>query len=373
MTAGGRAKGAARAASGLRRILALAVIALGFLHGPLMAQEQRQQAVTVGLYASPPFVMIDGGAYSGMAVELWQAIAAGLDMESRYETFPSYGALIEATRNGQIDVAVTNLTITRDRAEVMSFTQPWLDGGMRIMVSDTGSSGFWNIIGGLSDAGHLQTYALLFMVIIAGTVVLTLFDRHFDPEFPRRWPEGLAESLHHVVSVVRSGNTSHKNLFGWRGRVFSVIWTVFGVAVVAYVTSSVTSVMTTASLQRQINSLADLPGNTVGVLAGSVEQDYMAELGISARAYPGIEDAVEALRNEEIDAIVADAPVIEYHAHAHPEQRLAVVGKVFHPDKYGFAFPHDSDLVRPVTLQILHFQEDGTIAKLRSTHFGSAH
>jgi len=73
-----------------------------------------------------------------------------------------------------------------------------------------------------------------------------------------------------------------------------------------------------------------------------------------------------------IDAIVGDAPMLEHHVHIHPEQELTVVGKIFHPDKYGFAFPRDSDLVRPVTLQILDLHEDGTIEKLRSTYFGSA-
>ena len=40
----------------------------------------------------------------------------------------------------------------------------------------------------------------------------------------------------------------------------------------AYVTSSVTSVMTTLSLTNQINSVADLPGKSIGVFAGSVAE-----------------------------------------------------------------------------------------------------
>jgi polar amino acid transport system substrate-binding protein len=130
--------------------------------------------------------------------------------------------------------------------------------------------------------------------------------------------------------------------------------------------------MTAISLERQVNSLADLPGKTVGVFIGSVAEDYIGELRIASRSFADINEAVAALGNGRIDAIVGDAPILEHHAHTHPEQRLTVVGKIFHPDKYGFAFPRDSNLVRPVTLRILNLHEDGTIAKLRLTYFGSA-
>ncbi|MGV6873644.1 transporter substrate-binding domain-containing protein [Pseudochelatococcus sp. B33] len=373
-------QGRALVSGGIFYLLAVGLIAvglvLGLAQGPVAAQpvqEGTARTVTVGLYISPPFVTASDGVYSGMAIDLWQAIATRLDMASRYEVYPTFRALIDATRGGNIDIAVTNLTITRDRAEVVAFTQPWYDAGLRIMVPDDGTGGFWNVVNALGNAGHLQAYALLLLAIAAGTVALTLLDRHFDPSFPRRWRDGLAESLHHVVSIVRSGNTTHKNLFGWKGRVFSVIWMVCGVAVIAYITSSVTSVMTALSLERQINSLADLPGRTVGVFTGSVAEGYVTELGIASRSYAGIEEAAAAIRDGWIDAVVGDAPILEYHAHTHPEQKLAVVGKIFHPDKYGFAFPHDSDLVRPVTLQILDLHEDGTVGKLRSTYFGSAH
>ena len=33
-----------------------------------------------------------------------------------------------------------------------------------------------------------------------------------------------------------------------------------------------------------------------------------------------------ALRDGSIDAIVADAPVLEYYAHTHPEERVDVIG-----------------------------------------------
>lgn len=330
------------------------------------------RSVTVGLYISPPFVSEEQGSYDGMAVDLWEIVAGHLDLATRYVIYPTFRDLVEATRRGEVDAAVTNLTITRQRAEVLSFTQPWYDAGLRIMVPGKSSGGFWSVVTGLSQAGHLQAYLWLAFVIALATVSLTVFDRRFDPDFPRRWREGVAESFYHIISLTTSGRTARKNLFGWKGRIWSAIWMVCGVAVIAYITSSVTSVMTAVSLDRGINSLADLSGRTAGVFIGSVAESYVTELGIAARSYPDIEAAVEALEKGFVDAIVADAPILEHYAHHHPQRGLAVVGALFHPDKYGFAFPLHSDLVRPVTLELIGAQEQGLIGDIRLKYFGSS-
>lgn len=331
------------------------------------------RVVNVGVYVSPPFVAAENNSYDGMAIDLWEVVASNLDLATRYVAYPTIRELVEATRNGGIDAAVTNLTITRGRAETISFTQPWYDAGLRIMVPGEGSGGFWSVVSGLNDAGHLRAYAWLLAVIVVATMGFTLFDRRFDPDFPKRWREGVAESFHHVVSIATAGKAgSRKNLFGWIGRIWQAIWLVVGVGVIAYITSSVTSVMTTVSIERGIHSLADLPGRTVGVFTGSVAEDYVTELGIASRSYPDIDAAAGAMKAGNIDAIVGDAPILEHFAHSRPQENVAVVGNIFHPDKYGFAFPHDSDLTRPVTLQLLELIEDGTVEKLRSKYFGNA-
>lgn len=330
-----------------------------------------EQVVTAGVYLSPPFVQRDGAGYSGMAIELWEEIAARRGLATRYEVYPTFRDLMEAVQKGRADIAVTNLTITRDRAKVLSFTQPWYDAGLRIMVSDAPSGkGFAALVEGLGRSGHLRAYAWLAGIIVVATILVTLVDRKFDKDFPRRWRDGIAESFYHVMSVATAGKTSRKNLFGWAGRIWSGIWLACGLAVLAYVTSSITSVMTTLSLTRQINSISDLPGKTVGVLVGSTGEEYARQRGLKARAYDDIEHAVVGLANHEVDAIVGDAPVLEYYAHLHPGEPVSVVGDTFHPDKYGFALRSDSQLTHPLTVEILGLQESGRVRELRVKYFG---
>lgn len=330
-----------------------------------------RESLTVGVYLHPPFVMEDNGNFHGMAIDLWEWLADQFDFETEYVELGNVGALVDAAAAGEIDVAVTNMTVTRDRVERIDFTHPWFDAGQRIMISEDGRGGFGDVIAGLQESGHLRAYAWIALVIVVATLLITLFDRRFDKDFPRRWRDGIAESFYTVMSVATSGKSpSRKNLFGWAGRMWQGLWLICGIAVLAYLTSSVTSVMTTLSLSSQINSVADLPGRPIGVQPGSVSEDYARAAGLNMRPFEHIEDAVEALTAGRIDAIVGDAPVLEYYAHTNADQPVTVVGPIFAPDKYAFGLVHQSELTRPFNVELIGAHETGLIEDIRTRYFG---
>jgi len=341
--------------------------------GSSVAQQQATppRPLIAGVYISTPFVTKDGDRYSGMAIELWEKSAKALGRTYEYRDYPSFEALITAVENGEVETAISNLTITKERAARLLFSQPWYDAGLRIMVANENSSGFWQVISGLENAGHLRAMLWLMAFIVLATIFLAFFYRRFDKSFPRKWHVGLAESFYEVMSVTTSGKITRPNVLGWLGRISGGLWMVCGVAVIAYVTSSVTSVMTALSLTHQINSIADLPGRTVGVLGGSVAEIYGRGLRLDVRSFAATQDAIDALDNGEVDAIVGDAPVLEYFVHSNPGSAFSVVGAIFHPDKYGFGFQHNNHLGHEVTLQILAQQETGELGVLRRKYFGN--
>ncbi|WP_220443944.1 transporter substrate-binding domain-containing protein [Pararhodobacter zhoushanensis] len=331
-----------------------------------------ERNLRVGVYVHPPFVMRDGDTFTGMAIDLWERISQELSLQSIYVELDNTGDLVTAVANADVAVAVTNLTVTRARAERVDFTHPWFDAGQRIMVNDDRGGGFWDVLRGLQDSGHLRGYAWIAFVIAMATLLVTLFDRRFNKEFPRRWRDGIAESFYVVMSVATSGKSpTRKNFLGWAGRLWQGLWLVCGIAVLAYVTSSVTSVMTTLSLTNKINSFADLPGRVVGVQPGSVSESYAQEAGLTTRPFAHIDQAVTALLGGRIDAIVGDAPVLEYYAHTHPDQPVSVVGPIFAPDKYAFGLTQGSDLTRALTVELIGAHETSQIDAIRTRYFGS--
>src|SRR5690625_1378339 len=341
------------------------------IESPESAEAATLQPSTVGVYVHPPFVMKGDDDLTGMAIDLWEEMAAHLNLDSSYVEFDNVGELIRATESGDIDVALTNMTVTKDRAQRIDFTHPWFDAGQRIMVSTEQGASAGSLFKGLSESGHLKAYAWLFFIIIVATVLMTLFDRRFDKDFPTRWPEGIAESFYSVMSVATSGRPpSRKNLFGWVGRIWQALWLVCGIAVLAYVTSSVTSVMTTLALTHKINSAADLSGHVVGVQPGSIAADYARKTGLNIRSFDRLEEATQALLKDKIDAILDDAPVLEYYAHTKPELPITVVGPIFRPDKYAFGLTHGSELTRPLSVELIGAHEGGLIEEIRTRYFG---
>ncbi len=348
------------------------LLAAQLVSAPARAQEDATTAATIGIYESPPFVMFNSdGAPEGLAIDLWSLLAEDLGLETNFVPFDTLRDLTDAVVAEEIDVAVTNLTITEDRIRRMDFTQPWFNAGLRIMTHGDGATGWRAFINGMADAGHLRAYAWLAFAMLVATLAFTIFDRRFDKDFHPRWRDGIAHSFHTVMQVATSGRMpTRKNLFGWIGRIGQALWLVFGLAVVAYVTSSVTSVMTTLAITDSINGPDDLPGARIGVFEGSIAQDFGEIRGYDLRTYPGIAAAAQDLVSGEIDAVVADAPVLEYYAIQNPDLVLNVVGPMFEPDRYGFAVPQDSTLTDELTVRLLRFWEDGTIRGLDTDYFG---
>ncbi|XWN32676.1 MAG: transporter substrate-binding domain-containing protein [Devosia sp.] len=333
--------------------------------------EESAATVKAGVYLSPPFVTRTDDGYSGMAIELWNALVEKRGATTEFVEFETVRELVGALREQEVDAAITNLTITEARAEHIDFTHPWFDAGLQIMISDAPRTSFGNVMAGLADSGHLRAFAWLGGIILLATILLTLFDRRFDNAFPGRWRDGVADSFYTVMSVAVSGRPpSRKNLFGWIGRIASALWLVCGVAVFAYVTSSITSVMTTLAIVDRINGLSDLPDKTVGVINGATGEEFAIAAGLSRIAYPNIGAAVDALVEGDIDAIVGDAPVLDYFAHTRPQHDVTVVGEIFEPDKYGFGLIKDSPLRRPLTNALIGADEAGSIEELRTKYFG---
>lgn len=348
----------------LALVLALAI--------PAQAQTIAQpRTVKVGVYVIPPFMMKKGDGYQGIAYDLWQAVAHREGLVSVFVEYPTVAALLGAAESGEIDIAIGNLTITRARSAAVDFTYPWYDGGLRILTAQQGQAGLGDVITQLGDGGYLRSYLWLGFFILAATLLLTLFDRRFDKDFPRGWLPGIAESFHHVIAMTMTGRTSRKQLFGAAGKFLSAFWMVFGVAVIAYLTSTVTSVMAVTAVTDQIAGVDDLRQRTVGVQAGSTSEFYADAIGLATRPYDNLDQALAALDAKKVDAIMADNGVLEYYVHELAQPGLQVVGPMFKPEKYGFATPRNSALTDLVSLDLLSASEDGTIDDLKMRYIGT--
>lgn len=326
--------------------------------------------ITAGIYLNQPFADLNKEDYQGFCVDLWKEIAADLGQPFEFVPYTNVTDLLNATEQNKVDIAIGNISITHDREKIVEFSQPFLPGGLQIMIDEKRASSWERLWIGLRDSGHLKIFAIGIVVILLGTFVLTLCERRWNQEFHPDWANGLSESFYHVMSIVMTGKSTHKGLPGPFGKILAGIWLAFGVAVVAYITSSITSVMTVNRLQGSINGPQDLPGHHVGAVAGSLSQQYCDDQNLQTTSYTKFEDAVKAMLNHDIDAVVFDAMTLQWYDNAHPELPITEVGPIFLKKNYGFALPIKSTLRHDINQSLLKQQESGFTETLRKHYFG---
>jgi len=337
----------------------------------VFAAEKEALVVKVGLHVSSPFVIEMGsGKYSGLAFTLWEMIAARLDVKSEYILYRSLKQLLDDAQNGNIDVVVGNITASYDRTDNLKFSFPWYDDGLRILVKNSGQSlSTWDI---LRQRGQIGIYIQIALFVVALSIGHALLRRRKDVDFPSGWLEGLSLSLYETVRAAKAG-LLHKNILGWAGYLVLTVWMVFGFGLLAYVTSTFTSALTTAGLQRGegINSFNDLPGKRVAVLSASTGEKYMRETGVRLLSFETTEEVMDALLKDEADALVMDAAELEFWVHSHPKTNVEVVGNLFNPYKYAFvANKKHAHLMDSVSEEVIRLLDDGTVEDLKNKYFG---
>lgn len=343
-------------------------------------EELRSDPVKIGIYMSPPFVMFDRQfeQYEGMAIDLWQLIEESIGIQSEYKRFQSLDEILNATELGIIDVIVTNLTVTHERTNQVKFSFPWYDAGLRIMVRHNNKSSMWDV---LHEQGQIIGYIILFTGIILICLIITIVKRKkSDADSKQSLLDSFSFNFHDVIFAISSRKLpesfaiTHEK-YRWIWNIFSALWMLGCVGLIAYITSTVTTAMTTVSLSKtEIQSLYDLGGKRVGILKGSATVNLFPSSGIQFLYFDEIEDAESALASGSIDAIIADAPVLEYHAFSHPEQNLLVVGELFNADKYAFGVSlQHIEFADQISAELIRLIELGKIEELRAAYFGEVY
>ncbi|MEH6608143.1 MAG: transporter substrate-binding domain-containing protein [Halioglobus sp.] len=127
----------------IRTLLLGALLVLGTaLSSAAMAGDTLQRVIDfktlkVGMSAGqPPFTMADReGKLMGFDVDLARALASAMRVKLEIKVLP-FGDLLKALDEGQVDMVVSGLSITPERAEAASFIGPYMMSGKSILTKN---------------------------------------------------------------------------------------------------------------------------------------------------------------------------------------------------------------------------------------------
>ncbi len=121
-----------------------------------------------------------------------------------------------------------------------------------------------------------------------------------------------------------------------------------------------------------VKTLSDLDGKVIGAQLGTTGADYAKDKtkAKTVRTYELVDDAFNALEAGQVEAVINDCPISRYAERAHTD--LVVLRAIPTNERYGFAFPNDSDALRiAVNKALAELKNDGRLAEVPKKWLGT--
>ena len=118
----------------LSESLVLVVVALLLFCGA--CSPAKHNKLTVGMELNyPPFELVDPqGQPAGISVEMAKALGKHLGREVQIENIP-FDGLMPALKTGKIDLIISSMTRTPERAQSIDFSEPYLRTGLCLLAN----------------------------------------------------------------------------------------------------------------------------------------------------------------------------------------------------------------------------------------------
>lgn len=360
------------------RCLALLLLTMGVTHA--LADAGQPDAAATARTASPlrvaiapvaPFVLPQTRTPEGFSVDLWNEIARRMHLDFTWKLLPEQTALLPAMERNDADVAIAAITMTPEREQVVDFSLPYFDSGLQIMVRAQSENSFMATLGSIPWLALVQLVGMTIAIVFVLANLVLFTERKRDPGFRKPYWRALGEGLWVTMLIIATGEHGERDAPGvWKRILVPAMWLI-GVVLIAQLTATVTSSQTVARLQSNIRGPDDLPGKRIGTAPGTIAADYLTQRGLPFVKVHTAAEGMQMLMQEDVQAIVYDAPTLQYWAAKRGNGVLAVVGPVFRPEKYGIALANGSPLRKSINETLLAMYEDGTYEQIYGKWFSS--
>ena len=119
----------------VRFLLPLLAVFAGLLSGPAFSADEKIKPLIVGMeLAYPPFEMTDTvGKPTGVSVDLANALGKSLERPVVIQNM-AFDGLIPALKTGKVDLVISSMTATEERAKSIDFSDPYISTGLCLLL-----------------------------------------------------------------------------------------------------------------------------------------------------------------------------------------------------------------------------------------------
>jgi ABC-type amino acid transport substrate-binding protein len=336
-------------------LLSLASVALGQKAAPPTPAEK----LVVGVTDSPPLsYRTDDGVWTGLAVVLWEEVAAQLGLQYEYRPL-QLSDVDDALTDRTVDAVLGGAPVTPEGESVHDFTQPYLVTGLGFALREHDAVQWGAILRALFDPRLLTIVGLIIVGVLTVGIVIALVERR---EHITDFGGSIRESVSMGVwwaavtmTTVGYGDATPRTA---TGRALALVWMFVGVVAVAFLTATVTSVLTIAHLRGAVTQPSDLFRLRLAVVEGGAGADYLHHRHVSFATLPTYDEALTRLDAGTIDAVVANIPVLRSLVSREWSGRLEVSPIALEPLLFAVALPENSPLSSRINQALLNITHD---------------
>ncbi len=296
--------------------------------------------LVVATKPTEPFVIKNNdGSYTGISITLWRQMAEQLQLPYRFVE-ADLEEMVDGLEAGSYDAVVAALTITADRETRFDFTHPFFNTGLGVAVSAQDTGGLLATVGKLFSTEFMQAVGALLLVLLLVGIIAWLVERKANPEEFGGSPwHGIGAGFWWSAVTMTTVGYGDKAPRTFLGRLLGLIWMFAAIIIISGFTAAIASALTVSSLESRISDLDDLRHVRVATIETSAAGAFLRDEGIGFRNIASIEDGLDQLHEGRLDAVVYDAPILQYLIKNEHSSVLRLLPRIFGSQDYGIGLP----------------------------------
>jgi len=318
------------------------------------------EKLRVAVTEDPPYTTrTEDGKWIGFEVDLWSQVAREHKWDYELVEMPLED-IIQALHQGTVDLTIACLFQTSEREKLFEFSTPM--GSTRIALATLPSKIEHPLLSALRifiSWSTLEVIAFLLFLLFVTGLIFWLIEREKNPEhFGGGFIKGIGSGIYWAGSTLASGVCFGIALKSLAGRLVGLFWMFVCAIVLSAFIASLTSSLTLRKLVTTVIDLKTLKTMHLGTVKSSVPATFLHKMNMTCALFTEETDALEALRNKQIDGFLYDEVTLNYYASKAHGQPLSVYPTEMKRLYYAFAMPNGSPLRKEINASLLSIMHE---------------
>jgi polar amino acid transport system substrate-binding protein len=346
-----------------RQYCGLILLLMLGLVGHAQAEDKKLRVVVAG---SPPFVIQKGTNYDGFSIKVWKEIARRSDLQYEFTPVAGVAVALEKLAKNEADVAVGPITITAERAETVSFSQPYFKSSLGLLSRANEHSVWKRLRPFFSRAFVVGSLFLTGLLMLVGGLVWIFERRANSEQFPKS-VVGLGHGMWFAITTMTTvgyGDLAPKST---AGRLVTAVWMLVATLSFSTLTAGIATALALSSIEHAtVNDPEVLYARRAAVVKGTTGATAARHFGAEVLINDDLPAAIQMLKLKQADVVVFDYPALQYYFLRTPDSDLSLAESNLAVQYYGFVVSHHSRLLAGIDHTLLKLREDGDLAEIQN-------